>query len=276
MYAGDDVVTRSPTHVEALSKLAANGQPFVAVTMLEAQGGVLPDAGAKMLIDRSGLVHGAVNAGKLEKRAIEFAQAIMDDDSRGRVVVDWNLQRDMGMTCDGRAKLLFEVYNRDDWHIVVFGAGHVAQSLVKVLLLLDCRVTCVDSRTEWIERMGDHDRLRKICVDDLTVEAEKLTPSDFVICMTMGQSADRSILSTIFRNQLEPAYLGVIGSKAKRGELLRELESDGIDPETAARFLCPIGLAIGSNQPAEIAISIVGQLLEYRDRIAVAQTEIMR
>ncbi|MDA8563690.1 xanthine dehydrogenase accessory protein XdhC, partial [Mariniblastus sp.] len=258
-------VANSLSYIEALSELAATSQPFVSVTMVEATGSTPQDAGSKMLVDASGRVHGTVGGGKVEHRAIEFAKEMLSDVDRSREIVDWNLQRDIGMTCGGLVKLFFEVYNRDDWHIVIFGAGHVAQALVAVLLTLNCRVTCFDPRQEWIDRMPDHDRLTKVCVDDLSAEATKLKPSDFVICMTMGHSTDRPILSKIFREQIEPAYLGVIGSKSKRGALVRELKEDGVSPEAAQDFLCPIGLPIGSNQPAEIAISIAAQLLKHRD-----------
>ena len=46
-----------------------------------------------------------------------------------------------------------EAYNRNDWHIVVFGAGHVSQALIRLLLTLDCRVTCLDSRSQWLDRL---------------------------------------------------------------------------------------------------------------------------
>jgi len=252
-------------YIEALSELAATSQPFVSVTMVESTGSTPQDAGSKMLVDASGRVHGTVGGGKVEHRAIEFAQQMLDGEDRNREIVDWNLQRDIGMTCGGLVKLFFEVYNRDDWHIVIFGAGHVAQALVTVLLTLNCRVTCFDPRQEWIDRLPEHDRLNKACVDDLSAQALKLNSSDYVICMTMGHSTDRPILTTIFREQVEPAYLGVIGSKSKRGALVRELKEDGISAEVAQGFLCPIGLPIGSNQPAEIAISIAAQLIEHRD-----------
>ena len=252
------------THIKALSHLASTGKPFVAVTMVESTGSTPQDAGAKMLVDQSGLVHGTVGGGKVEHRAIEHAQMMLDDTARTREIVDWNLQRDIGMTCGGLVKLFFEVYNRQDWNIVVFGAGHVAQALIRILLTLECKVTCIDSRPQWLDRLDDHQRLSKIRVDDLTTEAVKLRPNDYVICMTMGHATDRPVLATIFRNQIKPIYLGVIGSRSKRGTLLRELKSDGISPEIAEGFLCPIGLPIGTNQPSEIAISIAAQLLEYR------------
>jgi len=253
------------THIEALSKIARTGAAFVVVTMVEATGSTPQDPGTRMLVDGSGLVHGTVGGGKVEHTAIEHARAMLDDVTKNRELVDWNLQRDIGMTCGGLVKLFFEVYNRNDWHIVVFGAGHVSQALVRLLLTLDCRVTCLDSRSQWLDKINDDQRLTKICNDDFTEFASSLNNSDYVICMTMGHSTDRPVLSTIFKSGIEPAYLGVIGSKSKRGALIRELKSEGIDAETAGKFLCPLGLPIGSNQPAEIAISIVAQLLEVRD-----------
>ena len=258
-------MTNSLPYIEALSELAATSRPFVSVTMIEATGSTPQDAGSKMLVDASGRVHGTVGGGKVEHQAIEFAKEMLADGSRDRQIVDWNLQRDIGMTCGGLVKLFFEVYNRDDWRIVIFGAGHVAQALVTVLLTLNCRVTCFDTRQDWIDRLPEHDRLTKACVADLSAEARKLKPTDYVICMTMGHSTDRPILATIFHEQIEPKYLGVIGSKSKRGALVRELKADGISSEDAEKFLCPIGLPIGSNQPSEIAISIAAQLIEHRD-----------
>jgi xanthine dehydrogenase accessory factor len=60
--------------------------------------------------------------------------------------------------------------------------------------------------------------------------------------------------------------LGVIGSKAKRAVIVRELTAAGIPKENADAFHCPIGLDLGTNQPGEIAISVVAQLIQERDR----------
>ncbi|QEG20762.1 xanthine dehydrogenase accessory protein XdhC [Mariniblastus fucicola] len=254
-------------YIEALSTLAVSGQPFVSVTMIEATGSTPQDAGSKMLVDESGRVHGTVGGGKVEHQAIEHALAMLRDPARRLEIEHWNLQRDVGMTCGGWVKLFFEVYNRHDWHIVVFGAGHVAQALVKVLLTLDCRVTCVDPRCEWIDRMDDHERLSKICVESPSDFISNLRAGDYVICMTMGHSTDRPILKSLFETISEPVFVGVIGSKSKRGVLLRELKSDGVAADIADQIVCPVGLPIGSNQPAEIAISIAAQLLQQRDQL---------
>ena len=61
-------------------------------------------------------------------------------------------------------------------------------------------------------------------------------------------------------------YVGVIGSLAKASVLRRELAEDGLSADSLARLRCPIGLPFGRSDPAEIAISIVGELLQERDR----------
>ena len=255
------------SYIEALSSLAFSGVPFVSVTMVQSAGSTPQDAGSKMLVTPAGRVHGTVGGGKVEHAAIQFAIEMIQDVTRDREIVDWNLQRDIGMTCGGWVKLYFEVYNRNDWHIFVFGAGHVSQALIRVLLTLDCRITCVDSRSDWLDRIPDDRRLTKTCTDDLAGFADNVTDNDYVVCMTMGHATDRPVLSRIFQRGVQPIYLGVIGSKSKRGALIREIKSDGIDSEVADRFHCPLGLPIGSNQPAEIAISIAAQLIQVRDQV---------
>jgi len=61
-------------------------------------------------------------------------------------LVEWNLKRDVGMTCGGSVSLLLETYNIGVWKIVIFGAGHVAQALTALLMTLRCQVTVVDPR----------------------------------------------------------------------------------------------------------------------------------
>ena len=255
--------------VERLAELSQSGVPFVCVTMVQAVGSTPQDAGSKMLVTVTGLASGTVGGGRIEHKALEHAAAMLarsGNQSPPNELVEWNLKRDVGMTCGGSVKLFFEAYNHSDWRLVVFGAGHVAGAVIECLAPLDCHVTCIDPRAEWLDRIPTRSRLRKI----QSAESNKLVaelPSDsFVICMTMGHATDRPILEAIFRQNREFPFLGVIGSKAKRAVLLKELTQAGIAPEVAERFHCPIGLELGTNQPGEIAISVVAQLIQERDR----------
>jgi xanthine dehydrogenase accessory factor len=254
--------------VERLAELSQTGVPFVCVTMVAAIGSTPNDAGSKMLVQSDGLVTGTVGGGRVEHKAIGRAREMLSlpaGQAPATELVEWNLKRDVGMTCGGTVKLFFETYNHSDWRIVVFGAGHVASEVVNCLARLDCHVTCVDSRSEWLARIPAGGRLRKICSAEPRQLVGELAADSFVICMTMGHATDRPILEEIFRQGREFPYLGVIGSKAKRAVLVKELTAAGFSPEQANDFECPIGLDLGTNQPGEIAISVVAQLIQKRD-----------
>jgi len=256
--------------IEKLAELSQSGRPFVAVTMVDAVGSTPQDVGSRMLVDSGGLLFGTVGGGRVENQAIEFAQRMLaDSDSPPCQLVEWNLQRDVGMTCGGVVKLYFEAYNHHTWRIVVFGAGHVAQSLIRCLLEMECQIDCIDPRPDWLAKLPQSGKLTEIQIDDMPSYVAQLSDGDFVVLMTMGHRTDRPILEAIFRRGLKPAYLGVIGSDAKRKVLVRELTDAGIARETAERFRCPIGLQIGQNQPGEIAVSIAAELIQVRDAQAV-------
>lgn len=255
--------------VERLAELSRSGVPFVCVTMVEARGSTPQNAGTKMLVTADELVSGTVGGGRVEHKAIERARELLRqpvNQTPLTELVEWNLKRDVGMTCGGTVKLFFETYNHSDWRIVVFGAGHVASAVVDCLELLDCRVTCVDPRLEWLSQIRDRPRLRKLQLADPRSLIAELPDDTFVVCMTMGHATDRPILEEIFRRGRRFPFLGVIGSKAKRAVLVKELTAAGIPADRAEEFRCPIGLDIGTNQPGEIAVSVVAQLIQERDR----------
>jgi xanthine dehydrogenase accessory factor len=258
-------------YVERLAELAASGAPFVSVTLVDAVGSTPQDAGSKMLVTAAGLDMGTVGGGRVEAKAIDYAKAMLSEPggssarSARTALVEWNLQRDVGMTCGGAVKLYFETYNHSQWHIAIFGAGHVAAAVVHCLAPLECRITCIDPRQEWLARLPHSLRLTKVRSDDPPSQVAALPADAFVLCMTMGHRTDRPILEEIFRQGRVFPYLGVIGSNAKRKVLERELMAAGIAPEHFAAMQCPIGLHLGSNQPGEIAVSVVAQLIQQRD-----------
>lgn len=255
-------------YVETLAELAERGEPFVSVTLIEAAGSTPQDSGSKMLVDRTGLVYGTVGGGRIENQAIGHAQQMIDSpNSPVTSFVDWNLKRDVGMTCGGSVKLFFETYNHQEWRIVVFGAGHVAQALTRVLIQLECQVVCVDSRAEWIERLPVSARLVSVVSDDLPAYADQIREDDFVLCITMGHRTDQPILTRLLRRDPLPAYVGVIGSRAKRQVLIKELVEGGLSKENAERFECPLGLDLGSNHPGEIAVSIAAGLIRAKEAL---------
>ncbi|HEX7809926.1 MAG TPA: XdhC family protein, partial [Thermoanaerobaculia bacterium] len=152
-----------PSFFETQNALLAEGTPFVAVTVVDTLGSTPQDRGAKMLVTDAGREFGTVGGGKVEARAIQEAQSLLrDSDAPKTRFHQWSLEKDIGMTCGGIVRVYFEAFNVTRWNIVVFGAGHCAQALLDMLVKLDCRITCIDPRAEWLARIPDNPKLRKV------------------------------------------------------------------------------------------------------------------
>ncbi len=261
-----------PTFFEALNELMAAELPLVAVTVVDAVGSVPQDRGAKMIVTAEGLRFGTVGGGKVETKAIGDAQRMLaGEETETTKFAQWNLQKDVGMTCGGVVKLYFESHNVGRWRIWVFGAGHVANALINILIHLDCHVTVVDPRQEWLEKLPTSPKLTRIRSDDMPSLVKTIPGDAFVALMTMGHTTDKPILVEILRTRTFP-YLAVIGSDAKAAVLRRDIGEAGLPEEAKRAFFCPIGLDLGSNHPYEIAVSAVAQMIQVRDRLRAARS----
>jgi xanthine dehydrogenase accessory factor len=254
------------------AEMSEGGEPFATVTFLVSRGSAPQDAGSKMIVTGEGLRWGTVGGGKLEAQAIEEARAMLDATAKGPAqaprtrLIEWDLGPDLGMTCGGGVSLFIEVHNAGAWEIAIFGAGHVAQALVPMLLTLGCRITCIDKRTEWLERLPKTSRVRAIQSDNPPDEVPRLPDGTFLVSVTPGHEHDLAVLRAAFESGREFPYLGCIGSKRKAATLQKALHEAGMPDTDIERLHCPIGLPIGTNAPPEIAISIAAQLLQERDK----------
>ncbi len=254
------------TIYEHLVRLESEGVPFVLVTLVDAVGSTPQDASAKMLVTAEGLHSGTVGGGKVEAAALKLASEVLAKGDGKPAFVSWTLKGDVGMTCGGSVKFYLEPhYGPGPWEIAVFGAGHVAQALVPVLVPLPCRIVVVDSRPEWLERLPRAHNLRAVHAEAPDSVVPTLPDNTHLLVMTMGHATDRPILRRALTEKKFP-FIGVIGSDAKAAILRRELLADGLTEAQAAGFHCPVGLPFGTNHPHEIALSIAGQLLTERDR----------
>lgn len=254
------------TFFERLNELIASGVACVAVTCVDTTGSVPNDRGSKMIVTEKGLHFGTVGGGKVERRSIEEAQAMLRGGESPRFH-QWQLNKDIGMTCGGMVKMYFEAFNVATWNIVVFGAGHVAQAFVPMLTRLDCRVLCIDPREEWLARLPESPHLQRSVSDDMPAIVGELPDDAFVVLMTSGHTTDKPILLEILRQKKPFPFIGVIGSRAKANRLKKDIDEAGLPEEDKSRFYCPVGLPLGTNHPQEIAVSITAQLLQERDRL---------
>jgi xanthine dehydrogenase accessory factor len=166
------------------------------------------------------------------------------------------------MSCGGEVTFLFEHFPQAQWPVVIFGAGHVAQALTRILAPMSCQVTCIDSREDWINKLENVKAIHHLEPKDLV---KNFSSQTFFICMTMGHAFDVPILVEIARHAPDCPYVGVIGSDIKGLKIKKELSELGISKEFINKLRVPIGLPIGTNHPHEIAISVAAELIQVRD-----------
>ncbi len=245
-------------------EIKGSNQSFVMVTQTAARGSSPQDVGAKMLVTHSGLSYGTVGGGKVEMAAIKKSQSILEQqEPQQPITLTWNLQADIGMSCGGEVTFLFEHFPATTWPIVIFGAGHVAQALTRILSKIDCQVTCIDSRSEWVEKLEGVKAIYHPSPKDVVKD---LSPQSYFLCMTMGHAHDVPILHEIAKFAPDCPYVGVIGSEVKGIKIKKELKEMGVSDDFIQKLRVPIGLPIGTNHPYEIAISISAEFLQVRDK----------
>ena len=144
------------------------------------------------------------------------------------------------MTCGGEMTLFFEVHSAAlQWHIVIFGSGHVVQALAPILATLPCHVDIVDNRPDWLGKIHPAENLATHLVTAHTDALNLVTAGSFVLSITQGHTADRPILAGILAKHPEIPFIGVIGSASKRATLSRELQESGISSELIEKIPLP-------------------------------------
>lgn len=147
--------------------------------------------------------------------------------------------------------------------VYVFGGGHVAQELVFLLSHLGFRCIVMDDRKEFANTRI-FPQAEKVIVGNLeNISASvSIKNSDYVCIMTRGHQFDYLVQRQVMA--AHPCYLGVMGSRNKIRAVSEKLLTDGFSQKEIDACHMPIGTAISAETPAEIAVSIAGELIAVR------------
>lgn len=150
-------------------------------------------------------------------------------------------------------------------HLVVFGGGHIAKPLSEFAARVGFSVTVIDDRPFFAnaERFPEADSVICECFEKC-FDLINLNASDFVVIITRGHRHDGVVLREILKHDL--SYIGMIGSKRRVAGMRDELLMEGFAKAKLDLVNAPIGLDIGAITPDEIAISIVSQLISYKNQ----------
>jgi xanthine dehydrogenase accessory factor len=241
---------------EELVRIAEQGAAAVLATVVEVDGSVGIEPGAKCLI-RDGKVNIETigNAPVLEAIVKESAARLREEKSQ---LVSLDLP-----ALDGKLDVFFEVMPAPP-KLIVVGAGHIAVPLVQIAKVLDFYVTVIDDRLMYAnrERFPAAD---EVLVGDMAqmLGEMTITPSCYIVLITRGHAYDEPCLRKIMHSPAK--YIGMIGSKRRiKACFQRFREEEKIAEEVIERVYAPIGLDIATETPAEIALSILGEVIKVR------------
>lgn len=149
--------------------------------------------------------------------------------------------------------------------VFLCGGGHVSAALAPLLHMLDWSVAVQDDRSEFVtaERFPTAEAL--LCRPFPELEQTPFPPGTYFVIMTRGHQDDYVCLSALLKKR--PGYLGMIGSRSKVAHTMARLRADGFSEEAIASVHTPVGLSIGAETPAEIAVSISAEIIQvFRSR----------
>jgi xanthine dehydrogenase accessory factor len=251
---------------ELYAKMAAltqQGAPFVAATIIATAGSSPRGTGTKMLIMGDGTTVETIGGGALERQVVADALGCLASGVSRSERYELRSEGDhaLGTLCGGEATVFFEVHAPDRVLLVV-GAGHVGQKLCVCAHLLDFRVVVLDPREDLVtrERFPEADQL--ICGDPArTAELFPIAQSTHVVIVTHGHVHDKEALRSVIGSPA--AYIGMMGSATKVQTVFAQLAEEGVDPALLTRVHSPIGLDIGAETPAELALCIMAEIVAH-------------
>lgn len=249
-----------PSFFARLAALEAADTAFVMATVIDNGGSTPRVAGARMAVWGDGFA-GTIGGGAFELRVIEEARALLGGAGQVRRY-DVHLVRDLGMCCGGRMSVFLEkVEPRPPLRI--YGAGHIGTELSAIADRAGFAVTVVDARAEW----ADPARFPEaVAVEDAEPEdhlkAHPPGAEEYVVVVTHDHPLDEALVRAML--PAPPRYLGLIGSRGKWGRFVKRYRARGFSDDQIAVVRCPVGLDLGGTTPAEIAVSIVAELVAVR------------
>ena len=233
------------------------------VTVVRAQGSTPQRAGAKMLVYADGRTVGTIGGGCYENDAFGKAREAIASGRPAFVHYELNddFAQENGLVCGGRMDVHIDPLSPSP-QLYVIGAGHVGWHLARAAADAGFQIHVVDDREKFanVERFPGADVVVQPIPEWLGTA--DIPASAYVVVVTRGHTHDLDAMRLLAPRQLK--YLGLIGSRAKVVRIFDMLRAEGMPADSLERVHAPIGLEIGAVTPAEIAISILAELIAAR------------
>jgi xanthine dehydrogenase accessory factor len=255
---------------EEIVRLRQEGRRAALATIVNVRGSIPSFATAKMLVRDDGTILGTIGGGCVEAEVWQAAREVIDTEKPRTLSFDLNHDPkfNTGLVCGGSLEVFVEPVLPPSL-LYLFGAGHVSLNVYKVARISGFEVIVVDDRETYANRER-FPEARDIFADDFDKVLAQLAPpeSAFLVIATRGHHDDMRVLRWAVGTPAR--YVGMIGSRRKVATIYRQLEKEGIAPESLERVHAPVGLDIGAVTPEEIAVAVVAEMIAIRRKAQAA------
>lgn len=234
---------------DRLTAAISTGEPVILATIIR---GAENEVGRHLLVQRDGSMHGDRDDAALVARVQEHAATLFTREGSETVQ-------------DGAREIFLEACFPSP-KLVIVGAVHVAIPLVTFAKELGYRVILIDPRQMFAtaERFPHVDALICQWPDEALAEIG-IDASTCVVVLTHDPKFDDPAIK--YALQHAPAYIGVLGSRKTHAKRLQRLKAEGLSDDQLARLHAPVGLDLNASTPAEIALSIMAEIIAVRRRV---------
>lgn len=236
-----------------LDSLEKKENPLL-ITVTEAEGAKKSILGRKAVFYPSGKKSGDLQLPELAEQIAELAELAHSEKKVKLFTVSDGEMKRIELLCEPAVC---------SPQLLILGGGHISKPLAQMASILGYNTTVVDDRPVFANRARFPDAGRVVCQDfDSFMKDVDIDPGTFVVIVTRGHKHDLVCLREAIGKPA--AYIGMIGSRKKVRESLKQLESEGVPANQLQEVYAPIGLKIGSETPEEIALSILAEIVSVR------------
>ena len=251
------------TVIDTLAHCLESNEPAALVSVTSKSGSGPGKTGAMMLVPQSGETCGTVGGGSLEYQAISEARTCLAKGIHKEVSYQLTADSELKMSCGGKVKMFIKSFLPQP-ELLIVGAGHIGKELYGLALHVGFRPVIFDDRLEF--NTAEIFPFAKRIVHTDVVSALKEYPisqKSYIAIVTPSHETDRLALIAVFDS--DAIYKGMIGSSKKVKDTLNALRENGATEEQVNEIYAPMGLNIASVRPAEIALSIMSEMLMVKN-----------
>ena len=244
---------------EHVIKADRENRNYCLATIVKTTGNTPRGEGSKLLVFDTGETFGSVGGGAVEKNVTDDCLALLRTGGTQLKTYSHFEESDPAMASANQVTVFMECSAHVP-HLYLCGGGHVAQAILKIAKTVGYHVSLLDTRdlSAFGDAVAEADEIVRL---ESFSDMKNLTfsPGAAVVVCTFSHKGDEESVLAVADKQL--GYLGILGGKPKITGIFRSLREKGFTTDQIRAIHAPVGLDTGGERPAEIAVSVMAEIM---------------